>query len=124
MDHVYVFGDRPQDEGNGQMEDLEFKEKSPLNYQVKGAVNKYTVFTVPQNVNTNYWEYNGQEPVFQNLGFMPAFISSPQGGEIVYTRFYRVYLPSYIITGVILCFMIFLYSRYRQRKSNRVNEPR
>jgi hypothetical protein len=124
MDHVYVFGGRPQDEGNGQMEDLEFKEKSPLNYQVKGAVNKYTVFTVPQNVNTNYWEYNGQEPVFQNLGFMPAFISSPQGGEIVYTRFYRVYLPSYIITGVILCFMIFLSFRYRQRKSNRVNEPR
>jgi len=122
MDHVYVFGDRPMDEGNGQMESLECKEKSSVKYQVKGATNKYTVFTVPQNVNTHYWEYNGQEPVFQNLGFMPAFISSPEGGEIVYTRFYRVYLPCYVISGLILCLMIFLYFLYRKRKGNKVND--
>jgi hypothetical protein len=122
MDHVYVFGDRPQDEGNGQMESLECKEKSSVKYQVKGATNKYTVFTIPQNVNTNYWEYNSQEPVLQNLGFMPAFISSPEGAEIVYTRFYRVYLPCYVISGLILCLMIFLYFRYRKRKRNKVND--
>jgi hypothetical protein len=122
MEHVYVFGDRPQGEGNGQMESLECEEKSSVNYQVSGALNKYTVFTVPQNVNTDYWEYNGQEPVLQNLGFVPAFISSPEGGKIVYTRFYRVYLPCYVISGLMLCFMIFLYFRHRQRKRNTVND--
>lgn len=113
MDHVYVLGDGPLYEGNGKMESLESKEKIPVKYQVNGASYKYTVFTVPQDVNTRYWEYNDREPVFQNLGIMPAFISSPEGGEIVYTRFYRVYLPYYIISGLILCLMIFLSFRYR-----------
>ena len=122
MDHIYVFGDRSQDEGNGPMEDLESKEKSPVKYEVNGAINKYTVFTVPQNVNTNSWEYNGQEPVFQNLGFMPVFISSPESGEIVYTRFFRVYLPCYVISGLMLCLMIILYFRSRQRKRNKLND--
>jgi hypothetical protein len=118
MDHVYVFGDRLQDEGNGQMESLECKEECPVKYQVKGASNKYIVFTIPQNVNTNYWEYNGQEPVFQNLGFMPAFISSPKGGEIVYTRFFFVYLPSYIISLVCLtAILYFLLSGYMRHLS-------
>jgi hypothetical protein len=113
MDHVYVFGDRPQDEGNGQMESLECKEKYPVKYQVEGASNKFTVFTVPPNVNTNYWEYNGQEPVFQNLGFMPAFISSPKGGEIVYPRFYYVYLPGYLISLLsLVAILIFLFKEY------------
>jgi hypothetical protein len=122
MDHVYVFGDSPQDEANRQMESLECKEKSSVKYQVKGTSNKYTVFTVPQTVNTKYWEYNGQEPVLQNLGFMPVFISSLECGEIVYTRFYRVYLPCYVISGSMLCLMIFLYLRYRQRKRSKVDD--
>jgi hypothetical protein len=122
MEHVYVFGDKPQDEGNGQMESLEYMEINPVKYQVKGASNKYTVFTVPQNINTNCWEYNGQRPVFQNLGFMPAFISSAKGGEIVYTRFYRVYLPCYVISGLLLCLMIFLCFRYRKGKRNKVDD--
>jgi hypothetical protein len=108
MDHAYVFGDSQQGEGNGQMESLKDMEKSPVKYQVNGTSNEYTVFTVPQNVSTKYWEYNGQQPVWQNLGFMPAFKSSPEGGEIVYTRFYSAYLPGYIISPVFL--VIILYS--------------
>jgi hypothetical protein len=121
MEHIYVFGDGLQDEGNGEMESLEYTEKSAVKYQVRGASNKYTVFTVPQNVNPNYWEYNNQEPVLRNLGFMPVFISSPRGGEIVYTRFYHVYLPCYVISGFMACLMIFLYLRHRQQKQNTVN---
>ncbi len=115
-EHLYVFGDGPQDEGNGQTESLDIKEKSPVKYQVTGTSKAYTVFTVPQTVNTDYWEYNGQGPVFRNLGFMPVFMSSPGGGEVVYTRFYRVYLPSYVISGAMLCLMVFLLFRYRRRK--------
>jgi hypothetical protein len=114
-DHVYVFGDSPQDAGNGQMESLECQEKSPVKYQVNGTYSKYTVFSVPQSINTYCWEYNSQGPVLQNLGFIPAFVSSPEGGEIVYTRFFRVYLPCYVISGLMLCIVIFLYFRYRHQ---------
>jgi hypothetical protein len=108
MDHVYVFGEGSQEQGNGQMESLECREKSPVKYQVNGTSNLYTVFTVPQNVNTNNWEYNGQGPILQNLGLMPAFVSSPEGGKIIYTRFCFVYLPNYIISLVFL--LVILYS--------------
>jgi hypothetical protein len=115
MDHIYVPGDGPSDEGNGRTESLESRGKSPVNYQVNGTELKYTVFTVAQNINNDDWEYNGRGPVVQNLGLMPAFISSPEGGEIVYTRFYRVYLPCYVISGLTLCLSIFLIFRYRRR---------
>jgi hypothetical protein len=111
-DHLYVFGESSHDSGNKQMENLECKEKSLVRYQVSGASNEYTVFTVPQNINTNCWEYNGQGPVLRNLGFMPAFVSSPGGGEIIYTRFFRVYLPCYSISILTLCIVISLYCRY------------
>jgi hypothetical protein len=107
MDHVYVFGDSRRGEENGQMESVEDKEKSPVKYRVNGTLDKYTVFTVPQTVNTNHWEYNGQPPVWQNLGFMPAFTSSPEGGEIVYTRFYFIYLPAYIISLFFLAVILY-----------------
>ena len=48
-------------------------------------MSKYIIFTVPQNVGTNHWEYNGTESVM-NLGFMPAFQVEEGEGEIVYTR--------------------------------------
>ncbi len=119
MKHLYVIGDGNNVGTNIDTENLNFEEKSPVNYEVKGTSLKYTVFTVPQNVNTNYWEYNGQEPVFQNLGFMPVFSSSNDGGEVKYTRFYRVYLPSYIISGVTLCVIIFYFIYYSIQKRKR-----
>jgi len=63
MDHIYVFGHGSQDEGNGQTKSLACQGKSQVDYQVNGTDLKYTVFTVPQNVSTNSWEYNGQGPV-------------------------------------------------------------
>jgi hypothetical protein len=116
-------GDGPPDQGIGQMENLDFREKSPVKYQVKGTTNKYTVFTVPQNVTTQYWEYNGKEPVFQNLGFMPVFLSSTDDGRIVYTRFYRVYLPGYIISALTLVLIFYYYVRsYKRRRVEKTKD--
>jgi hypothetical protein len=123
MNHIYVLGDGQNNETNIQVKNLDFTENSPASYQVKGTSNKYTVFTVPQNVTANYWEYDGQEPVFQNLGFMPVFSSSIKGANITYTRFYRVYLPCYIVSGLTLCSIIIYCFWYSRRKRSRENHP-
>ena len=47
---------------------------------------------------------------------MPAFTSSPDGGELVYTRFYYVYLLSYIISAVALGLMVYFYLRRSKEK--------
>jgi hypothetical protein len=116
MSHLYVIGNGPGDDGNGRVEKINSKEKNPVRYIIDGTARQYTIFTVPQNVSTHYWEYNGREPVFHNLGFMPAFISSPDGGEMVYTRFYRAYLPGYIISSLALCLIVYCYIRPPKRR--------
>ena len=119
MKHLYVIGSGPSDDGNTRMEKLTVIEKSPVGYLIGETSQKYTTFTVPQNVSTRYWEYNGEEPPFQNLGFMPTFASSPDGGEIRYTRFYHVYLPGYVISGLVLGFTVYLYFRRSSRNVDR-----
>ncbi len=122
MQHVYVIGGE-QGVGNAsRTEELEVIQRSPVKYQIGSTSQKYIVFTVPQDVNTEYWQYNGQEPIMRNLGFMPVFESSGEG-EIVYTRFYRIYLPAYTISALALLVMGSLLSfdtlkRRRGKKQN------
>ena len=111
MEHLYVMGDGTGNDSSARMEKLAVTEKNPAKYQVAGSNQTYTVFTVPQNMSTQCWEYNGDKSPLQNLGIMPAFSSSPDDGEITYTRFYYVYLPSYIISAVALGLMVYLYLR-------------
>jgi hypothetical protein len=112
MDHLYIMADGENNQNIGKMKTINFIEESPVRYQVEESPSKYLIFTVPQNVNTHYWEYSGEKPL-QNLGFMPAFATSTGGGEIVYRRFYLVYLPSYIISLFFLVAVLyFLLSGY------------
>ena len=97
MEHLYILGDGPGSDSDAEMQSLDFTEKSPVRYWVEGTQARYTVFTVPQNVSAEHWGYEGESSL-KNLGFMPAFESDEGGGEIVYTRFYHVYLPSYIFS--------------------------
>jgi len=67
-------------------------------------------------VNTDYWEYNGKNPKLENLGIMPAFESFPDGGEVVYTGFYHVYILGYIVSALasvlILCY--YFWESYKE----------
>lgn len=96
MEHLYVFGDGAGDTGSG-MIPVEFTRASELRYTVKGNAARYTIFTVPQRYSTNGWTYNGEKEI-KNLGFMPAFLSGERGGDIVYERFYTIFLPGYLIS--------------------------
>ena len=111
MQHLYVIGTATSASGSDEAAQLSLLKKSPVDYQVEGTALKYTIFTVPQNVNTNSWQYNGQKPYAENLGFMPAFASSRTGVTIIYTRFYYVYLPSYVISTLGVVFAAYYFRR-------------
>jgi len=115
MKHLYIMGSEPSGNGNAEAEELNFAEKSPVTYQVEGTSHRYTVFSVPQNVGTEHWEYNGKKPL-KNLGFMPTFESSSDGGKVIYTRFYQSYLPSYIVSLLAFAWMIWYYFYLKSKK--------
>lgn len=130
MEHLYIIDitemsvpRRPSLEGEGEedsltraaplssspsIEGIKCVEVSPVRYQVRGSQRNYTIFTLPQKVGSDHWEYDGQ-PAMKNLGFMPAFTLSADGGEVLYTRFCHVYLPSYIISLMAIAFMAWYY---------------
>jgi hypothetical protein len=112
MDNLYIIGGGDNNQNTGTMKAIDYIEESPVRYKIRESPSEYIIFTVPQNVSTRYWEYSGEKPLL-NLGFMPAFASSQRGGEIVYKRFYFVYLPSYVISLVFLVIILyFLISGY------------
>jgi len=117
MKHLYIIGSGQHVSGSAEVEKLNFVEKSPVKYQVEETSRRYIIFSVPQNVSTEYWECNGKKPL-KNLGFMPAFESSPDGGEVIYTRFYQLYLPSYIVSLLAFAWMIWYYFYLKSRESD------
>jgi hypothetical protein len=110
MQNLYLLESGDDDIARGETEELDAEVKIPVKYMLSEATSRFTIFTVPQSVNTKYWQYNEQKPL-ANLGFIPAFRTEPDGGEVVYERFYRVYLPSYVISISALALMIWLYFR-------------
>lgn len=119
MEHIYILDSGSSSGDDGEMQRLDFTQKNPVRYWVEGNQAEYIIFTVPQKVSTEHWDYNGKQPV-KNLGFMPAFESAADGGEIIYTRFQHVYLPSYIVSLVVLGFMVsyYLFQAIKRRGSH------
>ena len=118
LEHVYEIGNGQDTGSTSELEKITTTESNPVTYQVEGASRRYIVFTVPQDVSTYNWEYNGQQPVMSNLGFMPVFESSPNGGKIIYTSFYRIYLPCYIISGLTFIGIIVLWIKKPRLKNS------
>lgn len=108
MDHLYVLGEQESDIVGGGMQALGVNRVVPIKYEVDGSAKGWTVFTVPQRVSTENWQGVDSHGV-KNLGFMPAFAFGEEGGQIVYTRFYNWYLPSYVISMLTLVVLLAAY---------------
>lgn len=108
MEHLYLIEEGTNYTDSTEMQPIDAVRKSPVRYQVEGIKGEWLVFTVPQNISTGHWEFNGQESR-NNLGFMPAFISAEGEGDITYTRFRQVYLPGYIVSALTLVILILAY---------------
>jgi hypothetical protein len=119
MEHVYVLGSGPDSGNTEPFTPINTIEKSPVNYKTGTTVQQYTIFTVTQDVSTENWIYNGQKPIMTNLGFMPVFESSTDNGNVVYNRFYSVYLPSFIISGLTFIGIILFWVKSLRKKHSK-----
>jgi hypothetical protein len=109
MEHIYVFGSGTDVGSTEPFSPINTVENSPINYQIGATLQNYTIFTVSQNVSTDNWEFNGQNQIMTNLGFMPVFKASPKKGNIVYSKFYYLFLPCDAISFLALIGMIILF---------------
>jgi len=118
VDYLYLVGKGEGTDNPESGQPVPYRVKSPARYLIDESVPRYIVFAPTQEMNTNHWEYNGKKSL-KHLGFMPSFRSNDAGGVLVYSRFYRVYLPSYIVSLVVIASMIWYYFR-RGTRNNRL----
>ncbi|MFC1941904.1 hypothetical protein ACFLWU_01640 [Chloroflexota bacterium] len=119
-DYLYLFGGETEITGGSLATKVDVIRNSPVSYHIAGDGGRYTIFTLPQNTNPKTWEYEGQ-PAIENLGFAPAFAPGNSVGELVYTRFFRVYLPSYFVSLTTLLIILFILLRSWRNGTNRGN---
>ncbi len=79
----------------------------PVAYRIEGVEGRFLVFTLPQHTTRDGWEYLGG-PGLLNLDMMPAWRAAPGGGTILFSPFYQVYLPSYVLAILSLALMLML----------------
>lgn len=119
LGNLYVLGsDTPQVvpdglSASGSRAQLKVTEAGPLSYDVEQSNGGYLVLALPQHTARSGWAYNGQKPDITNLDMMPAFRVMGENGSITFTRFYRLYLPAYILAVLSLVAAAVVYRRWR-----------
>lgn len=117
MDYLYLIGDGGEIGSGQKVRPVTYQAKSPAKYVIEGSTEGYTIFVPTQHMDMSDWEYKGTGTL-KHLGFMPAFETGEAGGALVHTRFYHVYLPSYIISfaaAVLLACYYFWPTTIRRR---------
>jgi hypothetical protein len=112
----------PSSEMADQATDVQFVEESPVRYRLNAGDSGYIILAPTQRSRFDGWEYNGKQPVV-NVGATLAWTASG-GGEIVYTRFYRTYLPAYVASGMstILLLVGFLLFKRREQMNTQTSQ--
>lgn len=114
MDYLYLVDDGEGVDSSERGRAVTYEVESPARYIINSPTYGYVIFVPTQDMSVSHWEYNGNGSLKQ-LGFIPAFASNSAAGELVYTRFYQVYIPSYIISLVTLV-LVLCYSYYGKLK--------
>jgi hypothetical protein len=83
---------------------VDYQKISPVKYDIKGNISKkYIVFTEPYSED---WKLDGKNPM-KAYGTVNAYIGS--GNAIIFERFYRINLPSYVISLITSVVLIIYY---------------
>lgn len=92
---------------------LGYEKKNPAKYMLKEEPSKrYMIFAEPYSES---WRLGREEPIMA-YGVVNAFkASESESREVKYERFYKVYLPSYIISVLIFIGLIALYFDLQER---------
>jgi len=109
---LYLIGNGSR-EGNESYKKIEYEKVSPVKYVIKNEPLKYIIFTEEYSED---WKLDDNEPV-KAYGVVNAYDASKTTEEIIYERFYRICLPSYIISLVTFlgCISYLLYDWRREK---------
>ena len=91
---------------------LEVVEVNPLSYHVEHSSSGYLVLALPQRTAPSGWKHDGRKSDLKNLGMMPSFQVAPGKSRITFTRFYELYLPTYVLAAISLVAAAFVYRRW------------
>ncbi len=92
---LYLIGDG-KEEGNESYKRLKYEKVSPVKYVIKDEPLKYIIFTEEYSKD---WKLNDREPM-KAYGVVNAYVvpELPTPSEIVYERFHKICLPSYVVS--------------------------
>jgi hypothetical protein len=111
---LYVIGNRSDNSSaESEKRTLEYEKKSPVRYVLKEKPSSgYIVFTEPY---TEHWRLGKEKPL-KAYGVVNAYEAGEASNEeIRYERFYRVYLPSYIISLLTFAVLVVFYFDLHKR---------
>lgn len=89
---------------------------SPVSYSISGIDMDNIVITLPQRTVKTSWTYAGDETLL-NLGMMPSINKATTDGSVTFSRFYRIYLPTYLISIASLSIACYIYIRRNTKPS-------
>lgn len=88
----------------------------PAKYKVGATDREFIVFGQHLATYSVSWRFDGERPTAQHLGMSPVYRSSSGESELTHVTFYRIYLPSYLVSLVSLLGLgLFVYSRDGRR---------
>jgi hypothetical protein len=114
---LYLIGSG-KGEGNETCKILKYEKVSPVEYVIKDKPLKYVILTEEYSKD---WKLNGKEPL-KAYGVVNAYVIEKSNPpiKIVYERFYRVCLPSYIISLVAFVGCVgYLFYNWRRVKGDK-----
>ena len=114
---LYLIGSG-ETEGNEICKKISYEKVSPVKYIIKDKPLKYIIFTEEYS---KEWKLGGEEPL-KAYGVINAYVVSDESVpiEIVYERFYKICLPSHIISLVIFTGCVgYLFYDWRREKGDK-----
>lgn len=85
---------------------VNYEKINPVRFKLKNDIKKkYIVFTEPYSED---WKLDGKEPI-KAYGVVNAYLADKNNNEIVFERFYKINLPSYVISILTFVILIILY---------------
>ncbi len=107
-ERLYLIGNG-REEGNETSKTLKFERVSPVEYVIRDKPLKYIIFTEEYS---KEWKLNGEKPL-KAYGVVNAYfvVKKRTPEKIIYGRFYKICLPSYIISVLGMIIAVFCWKK-------------
>lgn len=104
-DRLYIIGNNSNNISESSRIDIKYEKKNPVDYDLISSNKKYIIFT---EVYSDYWKLDNKSPV-KAYGVVNAYITDGNNKEIKFERFYKIYIPAYIISLLTFIILVGIY---------------